>query len=104
MSGCYSPLESGNTGRGERGKEFEIGTSRMSIGTSPAQKSALVAPSPTNAIIPQIVSGLKRLVNKEIGFNIWQRSYHDHVIRDEEDYYNTWQYIEGNPKRWLERK
>jgi len=72
-------------------------------GTSPAQKSALVAPSPTNAVIPQIVSGIKRLTNREIGFNIWQRSYYDHVIRDEQDYWNIWQYIENNPARWCEK-
>lgn len=42
--------------------------------------------SPTNAVIPQIVSALKRLSNREIGHNIFQRSYHDHIIRNEKDY------------------
>ena len=58
---------------------------------------------PVNAIIPQVVSGLKRLTGREIGFNIWQRSYYDHVIRGDEDYWNIRQYIEENPLRWVEK-
>ena len=33
----------------------------------------------------------------------WQRSYHDHVIRDEQDYLNICQYIADNPMRWMNR-
>jgi REP element-mobilizing transposase RayT len=33
---------------------------------------------------------------------IWQRSFHDHIIRDEKDYQNHWQYIENNPSKWQE--
>ena len=58
---------------------------------------------PVNAIIPQVVSGLKRLIGREIGFNIWQRSYYDHVIRGDEDYWNIRKYIEENPLRWVEK-
>ena len=57
-------------------------------------------PSPTNALIPQYISTLKRLCNKEFGQNIWQRSYHDHVIRDCADHDLIWQYIDTNPARW----
>ena len=34
---------------------------------------------------------------------LWQRSYHDHVIRDEQDYLNICQYIADNPMRWMNR-
>ena len=87
-------------------------TENMENGISPGNNDAISkretdgtsrAPSPTNAVIPQIVSGIKRLTNREIGFNIWQRSYYDHVIRDEQDYWNIWQYIENNPARWCEK-
>ena len=60
------------------------------------------APSPTNAVIPHFISTLKRFCNRDIGFPIFQRSYHDHVIRDEHDYQKIWQYIEHNPARWTE--
>ena len=59
-------------------------------------------PSPTNATIPRLVSTLKRLTNRKIGKNIWQRSYYDHVIRDENDFLRIWNYIDGNPSKWQE--
>ena len=33
---------------------------------------------------------------------IWQRSFHDHVIRNEAGLLKIWNYIEGNPSRWEE--
>ena len=33
---------------------------------------------------------------------LWQRSFHDHVIRDKADYLRIWQYIDGNPAKWTE--
>ena len=58
------------------------------------------APSPTNEMIPRIVSALKRFCNREIGENIFQRSYHDHIIRNQDDYDHIWNYIEQNPMYW----
>jgi len=34
------------------------------------------------------------------GRRIWQRSFHDHIIRDERDYLKIWQYIDENPLKW----
>lgn len=31
---------------------------------------------------------------------LWQKSYYDHVIRNQEDYNQIWEYIENNPKKW----
>ncbi len=58
------------------------------------------APSPTSAKIPLFVSTLKRFCNKEIGFNAFQRSFFDHIIRDEQDYNTRWNYIDTNPAKW----
>ena len=60
------------------------------------------APSPTNAIVPKFVSLYKRYCNREIGENIFQRSFHDHLIRDEKDYLKIWNYIDTNPQKWSE--
>lgn len=60
------------------------------------------APSPTNAVIPRFVSAFKRLCHQDIGKQIFQRSYHDHVIRNVEDYQRIWRYIDNNPARWCE--
>ncbi len=42
--------------------------------------------SPTGAVIPTVIAVFKRLTNLECGINIWQRSYHDHIIRSDEEY------------------
>jgi REP element-mobilizing transposase RayT len=31
---------------------------------------------------------------------LWQRSFHDHIVRDDADSLRCEQYIEGNPARW----
>ena len=58
------------------------------------------APSPTNRMLPHLVSTFKRFVNKEFGENIFQRSYIEHVIRDVDDYNTKRKYIYENPLRW----
>ena len=32
---------------------------------------------------------------------LWQRSYYDHVIRNQQDFVETWKYIENNPVKWM---
>lgn len=47
--------------------------------------------------IYDIVRSIKIMVRKEIGFSPFQESFHDHIIRNEHDYREVWQYIENNP-------
>ena len=35
---------------------------------------------------------------------LWQRSYHEHVIRNEDDYRQVWEYIDTNPAKWAENR
>ncbi len=58
--------------------------------------------TPANAKIPRAIGVMKRLINKEAGENIFQRSYHEHVIRNEADYRRIWDYIDTNPAKWTE--
>ena len=58
-------------------------------------------PSPTNAVIPSLISVFKRFVNKKTGCNIWQRSYHDHIIRNEREFLEICNYIDNNPINWV---
>jgi len=60
------------------------------------------APSPTNNTISHSISTLKRFVNRDVGKNIFQRSFHDHIIRGEKDYIKIWNYIDTNPQKWEE--
>lgn len=62
--------------------------------------------------IPQIIGAYKSIVaneylrickrNNVVMGKIWQRSYHDHIIRDYEDYLTIWHYIDTNPIKWEE--
>ena len=65
-------------------------------------------PSPT---IGKIVGWYKYQTSKEInlmngtaGKVVFQRSYYDHVIRNQQDYDDTWSYIENNPRKWILEK
>lgn len=56
---------------------------------------------------PQVAPTLSRMmkqfkgsVSKKAGVTLWQKSFYDHVIRNEEDYLAVWQYIETNPVKW----
>ena len=52
--------------------------------------------------IGQIVNQWKRAISIKLGFSTWQKSFHDHVIRNQEDYNRIAEYIENNPARWIE--
>ena len=61
-------------------------------------------PSPT---LGTVVGWYKYQVTKQInlysnnkGERIFQRSYYDHVIRNQQDYNEVWAYIENNPRKW----
>ena len=57
--------------------------------------------SPTNkGSVLTAVGQMKRHVSKAIGKPIWQKSFHDHVIRDRHDYEQIAKYIYENPIRW----
>lgn len=32
---------------------------------------------------------------------LWQKSYYDHVVRNQQDYDEIWEYIENNPAKWM---
>jgi REP element-mobilizing transposase RayT len=57
----------------------------------------MVAPT-----ISTVVQQLKGVVTKQIGQSVWQKLFHDHVIRGEKDYLKIWEYIDTNPARWHE--
>ena len=40
--------------------------------------------------------------NEMSGVRIWQKSFHDHIIRREKDFQTHWLYIEENLNRWHE--
>jgi len=65
------------------------------------ENGTMKASSPT---ISQKVKSFKIMVSKTIGKSIFQRSFYDHIIRDEADYIRICEYIENNPSKWTEDK
>lgn len=58
-------------------------------------------PIPTMpATISRIVKQFKGSVTKQTGYTIWQKSFHDHIIRNEKEYLDIWRYIDENPSKW----
>lgn len=58
--------------------------------------------APYNNEISKFVSLLKRYCNRACGIDMFQRSYHDHIIRGEADYNKIWEYIDTNVLKWEE--
>ena len=57
-------------------------------------------PTKQTSSVSHFVSTFKRFCNKEYGKNIWQRGFHDHIIRNREDYEEHLRYIHENPMTW----
>ena len=58
--------------------------------------------SSSPASVLTAVGQMKRFVSKKVGTSIWQRSFHDHIIRDFGDYTKISRYIYENPTKWKE--
>jgi len=58
--------------------------------------------------IPNIIGKYKAAVTRRVGNafmhsgKLWQTSFYDHIVRSDADYQQIWQYITGNPSKWLE--
>ena len=50
--------------------------------------------------ISVVINQLKGYISKQIGHSIWQSRFIDHVIRNEQDYLEHWEYIENTPFKW----
>jgi hypothetical protein len=73
---------------------------------------ALVNAVPTTKLdpvdrLPAIIGGFKSAVTNRInelrgtpGAAVWQRSFHDRVVRDETELNAYRRYIDANPRRW----
>ena len=66
-----------------------------------------VLPSLPCPTLGNVVGWYKYQVTRQInqqyntpGTKVFQRSYHDHVIRGDKDYLKIWEYIDTNPLRW----
>ena len=52
--------------------------------------------------ISRIIKQFKGSITKQTGFSIWQKSFYDRIIRNENEYQSVWNYIHNNPLKYLE--
>ena len=69
----------------------------MILGIQESRGRTLCAPT-----VSRVVKQMKEYITKQIGYSIWQKSFHDHIIRDDTEYQKIWKYIDENPARWAE--
>ena len=50
--------------------------------------------------VSTIIGHMKRWSTMQIGKPLWQKGFNDRVIRDDEEFYIKWRYIDMNPLRW----
>ena len=49
----------------------------------------------------EYIQGVKQGILQPFDKKLWQKSYYDHIIRNQQDYNEIWEYIENNPDKWM---
>ena len=73
----------------------------------PNHVHAIVILSEKDINLSTVIGCYKAFVSREIhkmqpDLTVWQRSFHDHIIRDRMEYEKIWNYIDTNPVKWEE--
>ena len=86
-----------------------VGNGDVCRGDRPVAPTTMPGPQPKS--IGAMMAGFKSIVTKRInilrdtpGLPVWQRNYHEHVIRNDADYNRIAEYVANNPQRWIEDK
>jgi putative transposase len=72
---------------------------------APTKGSRTLVPGSLGAILGQFKSITAKRINalrETSGVAVWQRNYYEHIIRNENELENIWDYIDTNPLRWQE--
>ncbi len=54
--------------------------------------------------ISRIMKQFKSSITKQIGKAIWQKSFYEHGVRNQQDYNEIWEYIENNPMKYKQKR
>ncbi len=97
-----SPLQ-GDRGEGRAIRESPLqgGAELRAIRESPLRGDT------GRSLLAKAIGYMKMNSSKQIHIlspaqSVWQRSFHDHVVRDEREYQMIWEYIDGNAARWAD--
>lgn len=69
------------------------------ITSCPEDGRAMHAPTPD---ISRVIQQFKGVVTKRAGCPVWQKTFHDSIVRDENSYWKMYEYIDNNPYKWEE--
>jgi REP element-mobilizing transposase RayT len=96
-------------GRGGSARVSQPAPDKATTSSSSSTDESKTRPYRKPHALPEIVRAFKSFSARRINFlrhakgtPVWQRSYYDHIIRNEHDLELTWLYIESNPARWAE--
>ena len=81
----------------------EPGGSVVPLRPEPARRFAEMAANSIPAIVRSFKSAATAAIRTSLrrpSLLVWQRGYHEHVIRNEDDFHNKCEYIRMNPARW----
>ena len=53
-----------------------------------------------NITVSKIIQQFKGIITKHLGYSIWQKSFYEHIIRDNDEYIKIKQYIKNNVNNW----
>lgn len=65
----------------------------------------IILESPADKSLSEIIGAFKSATSRDCilqydVYPLFQKSFHEHIIRSQVDYSNIWLYIEANPARW----
>lgn len=71
----------------------------------PAPQTFRRSPKSLGAFIAGFKASVSSRAKRELNMTgIWQRNYYEHIIRNETEFKNIWDYIDDNPRKWDEDK
>ena len=79
-----------------------IVTSRADTRSAPTKAVTAVVQAFKSKTTLAYIRGVKSGTLPPFSKYVWQRNYHDHIIRDENDYLRIWKYIDENPIKWAD--
>lgn len=58
----------------------------------------------SNVTISKVIKHFKTNITREIGYSVWQKSFYEHIIRNEKEYLQIKKYIKNNVINWKKDK
>jgi len=98
LTGCHTE------GRGEAfAQRLQEWPHFIAANASPLRLAHGTQPGSLGAIVQNFKSVSTRKINQaraSSGTPVWQRNYHEHIVRNEEELHDLRQYIVNNPLQW----